>query len=98
MVRMLAYDLIMPFNNQNHDDSSCVSAKDLLPLFNKQKGERYYFDVTFNSCASTRGIADRNKAIESIELIPTNHNLLVKFDCQSDSRVYQHPCIEFEVI
>ena len=35
---VLVFDLLLPFNNQNHDDSNCVAAKD-LPIFYKYKGD-----------------------------------------------------------
>ena len=39
--RMIVYDLIIPFNNANHQNENCVAAKD-LPLFYKIKGQEPY--------------------------------------------------------
>lgn len=35
--RMITYDLILPFNNKNHDDENCIPAKSLT-WFYKRKG------------------------------------------------------------
>ena len=38
---ILVFDLLLPFNNPNHNDGSCVAGKD-LPRFYKYKGNPFY--------------------------------------------------------